>query len=138
VSEEENLILATSNMTMATAMIGFATAILTLVPILILPKETQSTKEALTSLSVICIFLFCFSTLFYNEAAAITNSKKAFKEAISRANTFFLIGLAFFLLEPLVLLWSLELFISMILGGALWIIFFLFVVYRKSLQASSN
>lgn len=138
-SKEERATLATSNMTMATAMIGFATAILTLVPILILPQENQSTKEVLTSLSIICIFLFCFSALFYNGAAATTNSEEEFKRAINRGNNFFLIGLAFFLLEPLVLLWSLELYRSMILGASLWIIFFLYVVYKKrTVQPSAS
>lgn len=130
-SKEERPTLASSNMTMATAMIGFATAILTLVPILTLPQENQSTKEVLTSLSIICIFLFCFSALFYNEAAATTKSEEEFKKIINYGNSFFLIGLAFFLLEPLVLLWALEFYRTMVLGASLWIIFFLYVVYRK-------
>jgi hypothetical protein len=118
-------------MTMATAMIGFATAILAIVPALTLSQQLQSQKEVLTSLSIICIFLFCFSALFYNVAASMTGSSDTFKKAINNGNNFFLIGLAFFLLEPLVLLWSLELYISLILGASLWVVFFFYAAYKK-------
>lgn len=131
-SKKDYSILATSNMSMAATMIGFAIAVLAIVPILTLPQENQLEKEVLTSLSVVCIFLFCLSVLFYNLAAATGANANDAKITIKKGNTLFLSGLILFLAESVFLVWVLKLHFSAILGFILLVSFLGYVLYKKN------
>jgi len=122
-------------MTMAVTMVGFAIAILALLPSLTLPTSSNdiaiNSREVLALLILISIFIFSISALFYNRAAAVKSKETEAEHFIKRGNNLFLVGLFSFLLEPIVLCYVLNYWLTASFGLVSWIIFLAYVTYIK-------
>lgn len=123
---------AASNMKMAATMVGLCITVLALLVSLSTSEHhSRSEMELLTAISLVSIFLFCLSVLFYNVGATIGKDTKEFRSAIQRGNDLFLLGLLTFLGETVFLLWLLDFYIATGVGIILLASFLIFVIYKR-------